>query len=159
MNFPQLVQAMADAGVEFVIVGGWSAILHGSSYATQDLDVCFSRSRANVQKLVQALEQFHPKPRDFPEGLPFVWDEATLLNGTLFTLLTDAGSLDLLGEVLGLGNFDQVHAASIEVPAFGRRIRTLDLPALIRAKEAAGRKKDLAIIPELKGLLEAIEPE
>jgi hypothetical protein len=159
MNFPRLVQALADAGVEFVIVGGWSAILHGSSYTTQDLDLCFSRSRANIQKLVKTLEQFHPKLRDFPDGLPFVWDEATLRNGTLFTLSTDVGSLDLLGEVLGIGDFAQVRAASIQVEAFGRQIWTLDLPALIRAKEAAGRQKDLAILPELKGLLEAIEPE
>jgi hypothetical protein len=159
MNFAQVVQALADSEVEFVIVGGWSAILHGSSYTTQDLDICFSRSRSNIKKLVKALEQFHPRLRDFPAALPFIWDEATLRNGTLFTLSTDAGSLDLLGEVLGLGDFERVQTVSIRVEAFGRQIRTLDLPALIRAKEAAGRQKDLAILPELKGLLEAIEPE
>jgi hypothetical protein len=61
--------------------------------------------------------------------------------------------------VLGIGDFAQVRAASVQVEAFGRQIWTLDLPAFIRAKEAAGRQKNLAILPELKGLLEAIEPE
>jgi hypothetical protein len=43
MNYIEAVQALVDGGVEFVIIGGWSAILHGSSYITNDLDVCFSR--------------------------------------------------------------------------------------------------------------------
>jgi hypothetical protein len=66
MNFSALVQALVDAEVEFVIVGGWSAILHGSSQTTRDLDLCFARSRANIQKLVATLAPFHPKRRDFP---------------------------------------------------------------------------------------------
>jgi hypothetical protein len=159
MNFIKLIQALVDAGVEFVIIGGWSAILHGGSYATQDLDLCFSRSRANLQSLVKSLAPFHPRPRDFPAGLPFVWDEATLRNGMLFTLSTDLGSVDLLGEVLGVGDFRRVKELSVQLDAFDRRVWTLDLPALIQAKKAAGREKDLRILPELQGLLEAREPE
>jgi predicted nucleotidyltransferase len=159
MNFIKLIQALVDAGVEFVIIGGWSAILHGSSYATRDLDLCFSRNRANLQKLVKALAPFHPTLRELPPGLPFVWDETTLRNGTLFTLSTDLGGVDLLGEVLGIGSFEQVKDVSTEVDVFDRKIWTLSLRALIQAKKAAGREKDLQILPELQGLLEAIEPE
>jgi hypothetical protein len=54
-----------------------------------------------------------------------------------------------------LGRFDEVKAQSIQVEVFGREIATLSLPALIRAKRAAGRPKYLAAIPELEGLLEA----
>jgi hypothetical protein len=43
MNSLAAVQALVDASVDFVIVGGWSAILHGSWQPTRDLDVCFSR--------------------------------------------------------------------------------------------------------------------
>jgi hypothetical protein len=157
MNLARMVQEMADAQVEFVIVGGWSAILHGSSYTTRDLDVCFLRTRANVEKLVKVLAPFRPRLRDFPAGLPFVWDAITLQNGTLFTLTTELGSLDLLGEVLGIGDFAAVWAVSVPIEAFDRQIWTLDLAALIRSKKAAGREKDLAIVPELEGLLEAKE--
>ncbi len=159
MNFVKLIQALIDGGVEFVIIGGWSAILHGSSHTTRDLDLCFSRSRANLQKLAKALAPFHPTLRDLPPGLPFVWDEATLRNGTLFTLSTDLGSVDLLGEVLGIGSFEQAKELSVEVDAFDRRIWTLNLAALIKAKQAAGRAKDLQILPELQGLLEATESD
>jgi hypothetical protein len=159
MNIKALVQALADANADFVIIGGWSAILHGSNYITLDLDISFSRERSNLRKLVRALAPFHPKLRNFPAALPFVWDEATLGNGTVFTLVTDLGDIDLLGEVAGVGGFQDVKQASVLMEAFDRKVWTLDLPALVRAKKAAGREKDLRILPELEGLLEAREPE
>jgi hypothetical protein len=73
-------------------------------------------------------------------------------------LQTDLGEIDLLAEVLGLGAWEEVKAASIPVDAFDRRILILDLPALIQAKRAAGREKDFAALPELESLLEATEP-
>ena len=76
-------------------------------------------------------------------------------NGTIFTLQTDLGELDLLAEVAGLGGFEGVKRRSIAVEAFGRQIATLDLIALIESKRAAGRPKDLSALPELESLLEA----
>lgn len=81
-----------------------------------------------------------------------------LRNTTVLTLLTDLGEIDLLAEVAGLGGWDEVKAGSVEVEAFDRCISILDLPSLIRAKRAAGRAKDLAALPELESLLEALEP-
>jgi predicted nucleotidyltransferase len=158
MNPDVAVQALCDAGVEFVIIGGWSAILHGSAFMTNDLDVCFSRTTENLKRIVGALAPYHPRLRDLPVGLPFIWDESTLRNGTVFTLTTDLGAVDLLAEVAGLGSFDEVRAGSVSVDAFGRRVRTLDLKSLIQAKRAAGREKDLRALPELESLLEAEEP-
>ena len=159
MNFVQAVQILADAGVDFVIIGGWSAILHGSSYVTNDLDVCFSRGRENCQRLATALAPFHPRLRDIPKNVPFVWDEKSLRNGTIFTLSTDLGAIDLLAEVKGLGDFEDVKRNSVLVQAFDRDVWTLDLASLIQAKRAAGREKDLRMVPELESLLEASEPE
>jgi hypothetical protein len=95
MNFDAAVQALCDAGVDFIIIGGWSAILHGSAYTTNGLEIYFSRRPQNLRRLVQALAPYHPRLRDLPEDLPFIWDEATLRNGTIFTLTTDlpAGEL------------------------------------------------------------------
>ena len=158
MNFDRAVQALCDAGVEFIIIGGWSAILHGSAQVTSDLDIFFARKPENLRRLVKALEPYHPRLADLAEGLPFLWDEATLRNGTVFTLTTELGRIDLLGEVSGLGSFEEVAAVSLIVDAFGRRVQTLDLRSLIAAKRAAGRTKDLLALPELEGLLEAQEP-
>jgi len=122
---------------------------------TFDLDICFSRSSANLQRLAAALAPFHPRPRGFPAGLPFLWDAATLSNGTVFTLDTDIGPIDLLAEVAGVGGYEDVLASSATVEAFERKVRLLDLRGLIRSKKAAGRPKDLADVAALESLLEA----
>jgi hypothetical protein len=155
MNLIRAVQVLADAGVEFVIIGGWSAILHGSSHMTNDLVVCFSRSRENLTRLASALAPYHPRPRGFPAAVPFVWDEVTLGNGTVFTLDTDLGEIDLLAEVAGVGNYEHAVANSTLVHLFERDMRTLDLTSLIRSKRATGRVKDQAVLPELEALLAA----
>ena len=159
MNFDLAVQHLCDAGVEFVVIGGWAAIFHGSEHVTNVLDICYSRHEENLRKLAGVLAPYHPRPRGFPPNLPFVWDAATLANGTVFTLTTDLGSIDLLAEVAGIGAYAEAYTASVEVNAFDRRVRALDLRALIEAKKAAGRKKDLLILPELEGLLEAQQDE
>ena len=153
------VHALVDAGVDFAIIGGWAALLHGAASATNNLDVCYSRQPENLKRLAGALAPFHPRLRGLPGDLPFVWDAATLHNGTNFKLWTDFGGIDLLAEVSGLGGFEEVKASSILVHVFDRDVWTLDLPSLIKAKRAAGREKDLRALPELEGLLGAQEPE
>jgi hypothetical protein len=158
VNFERAVQALCDAEVHFVVIGGVSATLHGSAQVTYDLDICYARDFANLERLAKALAPFHPRPREFPEGVPFVWNASTLRNLLVLTLRTQIGEIDLLAEVGGVGSFAEVKAESITVDAFGRNIAILDLPALIRAKKAAGRPKDLSALAELESLLEAGEP-
>ncbi len=155
MNFVQAVQALTDAGVEFAIIGGWSAIMHGSAHLTNDLDLGYSRHPDNLRRLAQALAPYHPRPAGFPPELPFVWDDRTLHSGTVFTLDTDLGRIDLPAELTGLGGWDEIRKGCVRLRAFGREVWTLDLPSLIRAKRAAGRPKDLLVLPELESLLDA----
>ncbi len=155
MQFATAVQALCDAQVEFIIIGGLSATFHGSARITYDLDICYSRSAKNLSQLVKALAPFHPRPRGFPQDLPYVWDEAMLRNSTILTLQTHLGEIDLLAEVSGLGAFEELRLHSIEIEAFERRVFTLDLPSLIRAKKATGREKDIAHLKELESLLES----
>jgi hypothetical protein len=157
MQFEKAIQVLCDAGVDFVVIGGLSASFHGSARVTYDLDICYSRAAPNLRRLGDALAPFHPRPRGFPAGLPFVWDEGTLRNGTIFTLQTDIGEIDLLAEVAGLGAFEEVMRHSMIVEAFERQIATLDLRGLIQAKRATGRDKDLSALAELESLLEAGE--
>ena len=67
-----------------------------------------------------------------------------------FTLTTVAGPVDVLGEVTGVGDYDDVLAVSEEVSLFGERYRCIDLDALIVSKRAAGRPKDLEAVAELE---------
>ena len=151
----ETIELLAHSGVEFVIVGGVAVSLHGSSYVTFDLDLCYARSADNLRRLAGALAPLHPRLRDLPEGVPFVWDATTLRLGTNFTLSTDLGDVDLLGEVAGVGTYDNARAASLEMRLYGVQCRVLSLDALISAKRAAGRPKDLLLLPELEALREA----
>ncbi len=155
MQFEKALHVLCDGDVQFAVIGGLSGTLHGSARVTYDLAICYSRGPANLRSLARALEPFHARPRGFPADVPFLWDEATLRNGTIFALQTDIGEIDLLAEVTGLGTFDDVKKHAITVEAFERQFLTLDLPGLIQAKRASGREKDLAALPELESLLEA----
>ena len=155
INLVQAAQILAQADIDFVIVGGVAVRSHGSSYVTEDLDICYSRRKENLIKIADALRPLDPRPRGFPDHLPYVWDWSTLQNGTNFTFRTTLCDIDLLGEVAGLGTYEDVVQHSIEVDLEGTRVRILSIDALIKAKEAAGRVKDQAGLVELYALQEA----
>lgn len=143
---------LADHQVECVVIGGVAATVHGSAYLTYDLDVCYNREKSNVSRLVGALTPYHPRLRDDPAEVPFVFDERSLLAGMNFTLSTDLGSLDLIGEVPGLGLYDAVLRRAEWVTVFSRKFPVLSLDALIAAKKASERAKDLITAQELESI-------
>lgn len=148
------LKLLAEHAVECVIIGGVAATLHGSTILTNDLDVCYARDPANLERLANALQSVHAHLRNAPEGLPFILDHETLQKGLNFTFATDVGSLDLLGEVRGLGYFAEVVEGAVMFELFGQTFRVLDVAKLIIAKRTAGRAKDLIAIPELEAILE-----
>jgi predicted nucleotidyltransferase len=156
-NLEKLLPTLVGAGVEFIIVGGVAGILHGSARATYDVDLVYSRNEQNIQRLADVLAPCNPYLRNAPLGLPFAWDTKTIRNGLNFTLTTDLGDIDLLGEVARGETYQTLLPHSFEVEAFGIRFKCIDLPTLIRIKEAAGRRKDQEAIAELRVLLEEIE--
>lgn len=157
IDFEKALTVLAEAQVRFVIVGGLAVTIHGSAYVTYDLDFCYARDAENLSRLVRSLQPYNPRLRGAPVGLPFRLDEQTLRSGLNFTLTTDIGDLDLLGEVTGIGDYTAALAASMPVELFGHDFDVLTLKALITSKRATGRPKDLLVLPELEALREAIE--
>ncbi len=153
-NFALLLQTLVGAGVEFIIVGGAAATAHGSSRLTQDLDIVYRRTPANISRLATALASHSPYLRGAPPGLPFRFDSSTILNGLNFTLTTALGDLDLLGEIAGGGVYEDLHQGAIKIHLFGIDCLCLGLEQLIRVKRAAGRPKDLEVLAELEAILE-----
>ena len=147
-----LLTALSKADVAFIVIGGMAAVAQGATYVTADLDLCYQRHSQNYQRLSRALRPFKPRLRGAPTDLPFVLDAATLRAGLNFTLTTEAGDVDLLGEVMGLGSYDAVKAHAEEVELYAHRIWVLTLAGLIVSKQAAGRAKDLRLLPELQAL-------
>ena len=152
--FPNLLRLLTEHKVSFLIVGGVAAVIHGSSRLTQDLDVVYQRTPENLIRLENALAEQAPYLRGAPPGLPFEWSAATLQNGLNFTLETRLGALDLLGEIVGGGKYENLIEHSTEIEIFGVRCYCLDLPTLIATKRAAGRPKDLEAIAEMEVIWE-----
>lgn len=158
-KYDELIRLLAGDGVEFIIVGGAAAAAHGSVRLTEDLDIVYRRSKENVGRLVRALASVQPYLRDAPAGLPFCWDEHTIWRGLNFSLTTAAGPIDLFGEIVGGGSYDNLILHCIGIELFGAECLCLGLERLIHVKRAAGRPKDFEVIAELEAILQAQERE
>jgi predicted nucleotidyltransferase len=150
----QLIHRLSDAEIDFVIVGGFAGILHGSTLVTRDLDVCAVLSRENVAKLREVLRDLNPTHRQTPQRLSFLDNPAPDAEVKNLYLGTTLGAVDLLGSIKGVGDYARVREASVEIEIFGRRCRVISIEDLIRAKESLARPKDLLAAQELRAILE-----
>ena len=149
-DLDDILDRLHQARVDFIIVGGVAANLHGSARITVDLDVMYRHDDANIARLVKALAPLAPYLRGAPPGLPFKFDKPTVKAGLNFTLTTSAGPLDLLGEMTGVGRYEDAvqHASPMKITKQVSLV--IDLDWLIRAKRAAGKPKDLEVLAELE---------
>ena len=147
-----LLRLLAEANVEFVLIGGMAAVIHGSPRITEDTDVCAPLDDANIQRIALALQPYHPRFRFHPK-LPPLPTEPTALHGfRTLNLETDLGKIDVLSEVTGVGGYDDVKKHSIVIEVGEMSISVLDVDTLIVSKQAAGRTKDKLAIPELEAI-------
>ncbi len=91
-----LLQRLLAADIEFVIVGGFGAVLHGSTVVTRDLDICAILTAANVEKLREAFKDLHPTHRHNPRRISFIDNPAPVVDLKNLYLQTDLGALDVL---------------------------------------------------------------
>jgi hypothetical protein len=150
--FEKIIAALVAAGVRFVVVGGVAGVAHGSVRLTNDIDVCYDTAADNVRALAALLASWGAYLRGVELGLPFAMDERALRTTPTMTLTTRVGNIDVLDSVAGVGRYDEVLAASEPCVVGDTRFRVLSLPALIMAKRAAGRPKDLEHLIELEAL-------
>src|SRR5262249_34978711 len=103
LDIEALLHQLKVSGVQYVLVGGLAMRLQGSAHITDDCDICYARPSRNLQAVASAFASLHPYLRGAPPGLPFHFDAVTIRAGLNFTLTTDLGDVDLLGEVSGIG--------------------------------------------------------
>lgn len=153
-DFLALLRTLNEHGVEFIVVGGVAAVLHGAPVGTFDLDVVHSRSKANITRLLTALEDLDAYYRTSPErGLKPA--ESHLSSPGHQLLTTRFGPLDLLGEIgAGRKYEDLVLESAVVQAGEGLTVRVLDLESLLKIKEELAQEKDRAIIPILRRTLE-----
>ena len=148
----RILQRLIDAKLEFVLVGGLAALVHGSNVVTSDVDICMQMTDENLQRLDSALHDLHPKHRMTPDKLEFAFEDVRRRGVKNLYLTTDWGVLDCIGEVLGLGDYQEAikWSQNAALPFGTCRILTLD--GIIKAKEAAGRPHDLQAVWQLRAI-------
>ena len=149
--------ALVGAGVEFLVVGGIAAVIHGSSQLTFDLDICYGRSPDNLDRLARALREMHATLRGAPPDLPFRLDARALRNGDSFTFSTDFGPIDCLATPAGTQGYSDLLQNALEVEVEGVQVKIAGLDDLIRMKRAAGRPKDLYALEILGALRDELD--
>jgi hypothetical protein len=145
--------------VKFVVVGGVSGNLHGSTTLTEDIDIAYARDRQNLERLAGALRDLRATLRGAPKGLPFKLDAATLRAGLNFTFSTRLGPLDCIGEAAGGFTYDNLIGNAELYPLSGMTVVAASLDDLIRMKRAAGRIKDRIEVENLSALREVRDSE
>ena len=154
-----LLRVLADHEVEFLVIGGVAARLRGAPLVTQDVDITPAGDRPNLERLVAALGEMEATLRTAtdPAGVAFPFDAGLLASGSIWTLSTRFGDLDLVLAPDGTAGFGDVAAdaellrVAIEPDLW---VRVASLFDIIRSKEASGRHKDLAALPLLRRTLD-----
>ena len=158
-NDQALLSRLQAQHVEFVIIGGFCGVMHGVSLVTRDLDVCCRFTPTNLRRIEAAVKDLHPCHRLAANKLPLeLTDELCGRLRNLY-LQTDLGRLDCLGEVKGVGGYEDVLERSVVFKLSYGEFRILDIEALIAAKEAVGREHDLAVARQLRAIKEKLPHE
>ena len=151
--FESILSALVARDIQFVLVGGVAATVHGSARFTNDIDICYEASDENVARLLALLAAWKPYLRGVEPGLPFILDARALRASPVMTLSTSRGAIDLLDHIPGVGFYRDALAHSEPVRIGTTEFRTLTLEALIASKKAVRRKKDLEHVIELEAIL------
>ena len=149
--------ALTANDVRFVVVGAFAAVVQGYPLPTYDLDVTPGSERDNLGRLANALEELHAGFRvPGAEPIPFPLDVRMLEQANVWTLLTDAGPLDLVLAPTGTDGYDDLKRDAVEIELGGVPVLFASLRDVIRMKQAAHRPKDQAQLAALRQTLEHV---
>src|SRR5271169_2946461 len=148
-NDQALLTRLKDSGLEFVVIGGVCVVYHGALLATFDLDICCPFGEENVRTIESAVNDLHPAHRLTTNKLSLELTRSSFGDLKNLYLQTDLGKLDCLSEVAGVGNFEAVLKQSVVANFSYGQFRFMGLEALIAAKKAVGRERDLDAVRRL----------
>ena len=146
-----LLEALVQGGVEFVVVGGVAAVLHGAPVTTVDLDIVHRRTEDNVDRLLADLETLDAETR--PTRIPPLRPTRDMLLGSgQLNLSTRLGPLDPLCVLHSGEDYEVLIESAVTVSDGALELRAIELETLIRVKTEAGRAKDKLAVPLLIAL-------
>ncbi|HYF50218.1 MAG TPA: hypothetical protein VEJ63_12485 [Planctomycetota bacterium] len=151
-DFVKILNVLTKHHVKFIVIGGLAAIYHGHNRVTFDIDICYQREAKNLDNLAAALREMGATLRGADRTLKFKLDARTLKAGLNFTFDTKYGPFDMLGEVGGVGFYEDCDRHSEEGKISGHFVSILSLDDLINAKKHAARAKDIDDLRALDAL-------
>jgi hypothetical protein len=147
-----LAELLDRHGVEFLVIGGQAAVLHGSPLPTFDVDLCYRRTAPNLERLAAALKEIRPTLRGAPPDLPFRLDARSLALGANFTFETELGPLDLLGWLEPFGPYESLIGRAERIDLGSVQVSVISLDDLIAIKRHINRPKDQVAALQLEAL-------
>lgn len=149
-SFRELLRLLARANLDFVVIGGVAATLHGATEPTRDLDVCIALTPESWRTVHSVIALLHPRQALAPDRRPLNETPESLASFKNLYVLTDLGRVDFLGEVPPIGPLSALPFVTMQIEDV--RVRVLTVEALIQVKELVGRPKDLEVVAELKAI-------
>lgn len=151
LSADEILRRLVERGVDFVVIGGIAAVLHGSARNTFDLDICFAPDDVNLAALGDVLTELSARLKGV-DDVPFVPDARTLRQVELLTLVTTLGELDVLRRPSGAPAYQELRRNAERYDLGGFNVSVASVDDLIAMKQAAGRAKDLLDIEELEAI-------
>jgi predicted nucleotidyltransferase len=150
LNAEEILRRLSERGVDYVVIGGVAAALHGSARDTYDLDICFATDAGNLEALGDVLVGLGARLRGVDEDVPFVPDAATLRKVELLCLATTEGDFDVLGRPTGAPAYETLRRRANRYDIGGLSVLVAAIDDLIAMKQAAGRGKDIDDVETLE---------
>ena len=155
-NNQALLVRLKQKGLPFVVIGGVCCVYYGVPIATFDLEICCPFDEPNLMRIEAAVRDLHPFHRLAANKLPLDLTPDLCSRLKNLYLQTDLGKLDCLGEVAGVGSYQDALQHSVLATFSYGQFRYLNVDALIRAKEAADRDQDRAALKHLRPIREKL---
>lgn len=143
-----LLRVLVDGGLDFVVIGGVAAVLHGSARVTVDLDICMPFGDADLRRLLEVLAPYDPRHASRPELSVLDEPAERLRKFRLFLIRTSLGRLDVLRRVEPIGEYGALDV--VEMTLDGMAVKVISRAQLIEVKRKVGRPKDREVALELE---------
>ncbi len=164
----RIIECLERFGVQYLLVGGIGAQMHGATRPTRDFDSLPSTSKENLQRLAGAMRELNARLRvegmsdDEARALPLPIDAESLSRMDISTWRTDAGDLDVLTAIPtrdgGRASYEELAGRAEQVEVAGVAVSVAALGDIIASKEWADRPKDRVALVELRELEARLRP-
>jgi len=155
LDLARLLATLHRHNVAFVLIGGLAAVYHGSPFPTEDADITPDTGHVNLDRLAAALRELNARIRTegAPDGVPFACDAEGLSGAQTWSLVTDAGDLDISFRPSGTQGYPDLRRDAVSADVYNVRVHIASLADVIRSKQAANRPKDQRVLPTFREIL------